>query len=289
MQEEQKNLQNHQHFFQKYDTIEASAKKVRYFMKHTLSQGRLLYLLMAVLPYGLYALSSPGLSYLYTVCASDVILGATVLPIVLDCIIAILQIAIIPAVTWSLICIAGFSQRNSSQMLRLFFLYLGSLLFGRLTELGTNLWLNGSLNVATDLLYAVWYLALEGILAVVLFFLIRRRVLSYTHAERAKLNALRFQAPKESVERAPTPLYPFQKFYRRDNPLLHTLLTLAILLAAVRVGQRILYDIVYCIDAASLPAWSELPVMIAYYLGDLLLGLGFYALSVWLCRTLLRQ
>jgi hypothetical protein len=52
-----------------------------------------------------------------------------------------------------------------------------------------------------------------------------------------------------------------------------------VIFTAVRLGERILYDIFYSIEAASLPSPEEIPVMIAYYLGDLLLGLGFYLIG----------
>ncbi len=218
-------------------------------MKQISSQSKRLYLLMTILPYGLYALSSLGLSYLYTYCASDVILSGTLLPILLDILIALIQTLIIPAVAWALISVAALTDPTAPTKTRLLIIYLCSLLFCRLADLAMAWILGGSLGLASDILFAVWYLVFDLILAGVLFWVV----------------------------------------CRKERPLLHTLLRLSILLGAVRVGQRILYDIVYCVDAASLPALSEIPVMIAYYLGDLLLALGFFALSLWIGRTLLRH
>ena len=61
---------------------------------------------------------------------------------------------------------------------------------------------------------------------------------------------------------------------------------LSVIFGAIRLGERILYDIFYCISEATLPSPEEIPVMIAYYLGDLLFALCFYLIGRLLFRWL---
>ncbi len=250
---------------------------------HTSPRRPGLYLLMALSTYGLYALSALGLSCLYTYCASDILLSTTLLPICLDILIQIIQLLLIPTLAWGLICYAGFRYTDGTGR-RLFFLYLGSLLFCRLADLLSSLILYGSISLDYDLLYALWYFIPELILSWILYLWIAHRVKQVRQRERQALRAALLTNPEQSATLVPLPLHPFAKFYQKDNPLLSCLRTVGVVLSAIRVAQRLVYDIVYSIDAGALPGVEEIPVMLAYYLFDLSVGLIFYVGARWLCH-----
>lgn len=239
-----------------------------------------LYLAMAVLTWGLYAVSSLGLGLLYSQCSADVLLASTPLPLFLDTAIAIIQSLLIPAAAWTLLCFAFFVRESPAVIRNLFLLYLGSLLFCRLSDLGSVLLSEHSLDLVTDVLYAAWYFLLDAVFALVLFFgLVRRRAQLQYRREAATLKASLLSRRENSVKLEETPLYPFRKPYEAGNPLLACSLRLGIVFSAVQVVQRVIYDIVYSIENG-LPALSEIPVMLLYYTFDLLTGVLIYALML---------
>ena len=231
------------------------------------SSARRLTRLMLFFTYALYAINALGIASIFVTVTADVLLEETVLPILLDFLMDLIQILVIPVGAWGVILFAYFRNESASVMRRLFGLYIGSLFFCRICNMAAALTFNGSLYLVEDIIYAAWYLLLDLSFALVLFFVIRNAVMS-------------FRRKKEADP------FPIQKIYDKKNPLLRTTLILGIIFSSIQVLQRILYDVVYCLDAESLPPLSDVPIMILYYLYDILIGVAFYFLVRLLCRIL---
>ncbi len=247
-------------------------KQTPIFASCAVSSASRLTRLMLLFTYGLFALNSLGIAALFITCATDVLLSETVLPTLLDLLMDFIQILLIPIGAWSLIAFAYFRGESASVIRRLFGLYLGSLFFCRICNMAASLTFNGALYLEEDIIYAGWYLLLDLILAMALFFIVRAQGMRHRR--------------RMATAEAPIPVYPFQKLYDKNNPLHRCILGLGIIFSSIQILQRILYDIVYSIEAESLPAPSDIPVMIAYYLYDIAFAFAFYFLARLLLRVL---
>ncbi len=253
------------------------------------SSGTKLILWMLLASFGLYALSSPGLSTLYVLLASDVLLASTLLPMTVDLLIRLIQTLLIPTAVWSLICFAYMNKEYSSAVRKLLGIYLASLLFCRVSDLAVTLGFQGSLSLSEDLLSALWYLLLDTVFALILFFIVRSRAKALRTRELLQMKADLLTSRDDTLPRTSIATDPAGFLYNKENPLLSCTLLLAVIYASVRVVQRILYDVFYSIELESLPTLSEIPVMIVYYLGDLLFGVCFYLLARLLYLFLYRM
>lgn len=236
----------------------------------SVSSAKRLYRLMLLFTYGLYAINALGIASLFITCATDVLLSETILPTLLDLLMDLIQILLIPIGAWGLISFAYFRGESASVIRRLFGLYIGSLFFCRVCNMVASLTFNGALYLEEDIIYAAWYLLLDLILAFILFFVIRFRAMRYrSHAS--------------------IPVYPLKKFYDKENPLLRCTLFLGIIFSSIQILQRILYDVNYSVEAGALPPLSDVPIMIAYYLYDILISIAFYTLARLLYRFLFKK
>lgn len=77
----------------------------------------------------------------------------------------------------------------------------------------------------------------------------------------------------------------FSKIYSKENPLQRILLLAGIMLIAVNVGMRVFYDISYGAPSGI----SEVLIMAAYYLSDVLKGVVFYAAAYLFTSRLIKK
>ena len=208
------------------------------------------------------------------------------LPFFLSILIEVIQVLLIPSAVFSILTFAAFRKESAASAQGLLFCYLGSLLFCRIVDLSLALLINRSLSLWDDVIPAVWYLILEGVLALVFYLVIRGKANALRREEKLQTKALLLEDREGSVKRVVIPLNPKGVFYSKKNPLLRCAMLLSVIFGAIRLGERILYDIFYCIAEATLPSPEEIPVMIAYYLGDLLFALCFYLVGRLLFRWL---
>lgn len=229
--------------------------------------------------YGLYAVSSLGLGLLYATLASDVLFADSWLPYAVSLLIETVQVLLIPSICFAILAYASFQRETAVKPLRLLWVYFGSLLFCRVADLGLALGLRHALSLSDDLIPAIWYFLLDTVFALILYTVIRTKVKQLRREEELQTRAALLSSSEASVKRVFISIDPHGSLYSKENPLLRCTLLLSVIYTAVRLGERILYDILYSIEAASLPAPKEIPVMIAYYLGDLLLGVCFFLLG----------
>ena len=90
---------------------------------------------------------------------------------------------------------------------------------------------------------------------------------------------------EDLIQPTVTAFYPFKKIYSKENPCQACALMLGILLSAVKIFDRILFDIGY----GAPKDFGEVLVMIVYYSSDILLGVIFYVFSMFVFHRLFRR
>jgi hypothetical protein len=80
-------------------------------------------------------------------------------------------------------------------------------------------------------------------------------------------------------------LCPFEKLFSRANPLQVCALKVSILLSAVKIVSRIIFDVFYGAPTSI----SDLLIMIIYYLSDILIGVLVYAAMLWIFGLLYKE
>lgn len=239
-------------------------------------------LVLLLFTFGIFVLMAFGMNLPYNLANSDIILYTSILPDVLLVLMDLTEILVL-AIAFSVILFALFMRTPS---LGLTLLYCGAALFRRICELAVALILNHVIDT-NDIFLNGLYLVFD-ILLVWAVWLIGRICSKEYHkklALRIKASALFDDNHSEPISANPNELYPFQKIYSKENPLQRCALAVSILLSAIKVIDRIIFDIGY----GAPEDFSEILVMFIYYSSDLLLGVIFYILSVFVYHRLFRK
>lgn len=214
--------------------------------------------------------------YVYTV--SDAVWAATLLPDVLELLTDIAELTVF-AVCYSLVIFATVrgSVKNG---LRLCGVYTCAVALRRTASLAVSLLEVGSIgldDVGSVVIYAVLDTAQIFAVAAIA-----------AHCQRKCTNGV--SAKKASA--APTEGdacrvsdIKFKSIYSPREPLQRSALLAGIMLAAIKIISRIIFDIFY----GAPENLSEIAVMTAYYLSDILTGVCFYALSMLVFYLLLKK
>ena len=237
-------------------------------------------LLMLLGSFGLFALISLVLTPLYSLSNSDILFSTTVIPELLRTTIDLLEVCVF-AVSFSILLFSVFLQYRTT---RLTVLYLGAILFRRIAVLAVTLVFNGAIG-AEDLFSSITNLLLESLLVLFVLWIARARKnrLNQQLAEFSKASALFSSDAPEKPD--PLRLFPFKKLYSKENPIQSCVLWIGVLLSALKVLSRLIFDIGY---GAPTDIWEVL-LMLVYYLSDLLIGVIFYVLSVLFLTRLFRR
>ncbi len=83
-------------------------------------------------------------------------------------------------------------------------------------------------------------------------------------------------------------IYPFKSLFDLKNPMLKCGLWAGIIVAITKVAQRILYDVLYTV-MFGLPRLAEIPVMIVYYVSDVVFGAACYFAFVLILMLFLEK
>ena len=83
-------------------------------------------------------------------------------------------------------------------------------------------------------------------------------------------------------------IYPFKSLFDLTNPMLKCALWAGVIVAVTKVAQRILYDVLYTV-MFGLPRLAEIPVMIVYYVSDIVFGAACYFAMVLILMLLLEK
>lgn len=235
-------------------------------------------LVMLITTFAASALISFVLTPLYSVFASDVIYGYTIIPELIRAAIDLLDIALM-SVAFSIITVALFMKKRPT---RFMLIYVASVLFRRLSLILVTFVTNGQVSI-DDVLMSVSDLIFELILLAVIFAFSAYVFRKYCKSTLLKAKASALFGDGEGSDDV-SALYPFKKIYSRSNPLQTCLLRNGIILSAVRIISRIIWDISYGAPSDA----GEVLLMAAYYLSDVVIVVISYALSCLLISCLYR-
>ena len=195
---------------------------------------------LAIATFGTFLLMTFGFNLLYNICNSDIILYTSILPEILTVLIDLCEVAVY-AVSFSIILFALFLRMPS---VGLVWLYVSASFFRRICDLAVALILNHSLNMGDVFLNGLYFL-FDVLLVWGLFWIAHVRAQRYYKRLVLKSKASALFGSQESAPALPEieALYPFKKIYSKENPLQGCALTVSIILSAVKVFDRILFDI----------------------------------------------
>ena len=237
---------------------------------------------MAVCSFGLIAILSLGLTFFYNYCNTNIILYASVLPEILKMLIDLLEMAIY-AICFSLFLFSAFFRHENAPALSLLFTYFGAIAFRRICDLAGVLILYGSLD-SLDLTYAVVYILLDAALALVVFCLARSGATVFYRSQAMKMKKdMLFKDTDAKISLGS--IHPFRRIVDNTNLIQSRVLIVSMILAAIKVLSRLVYDI----DYGAPSGFGEFLTMVVYYLSDLFLAVVFYALAILILNKLFQR
>ena len=233
--------------------------------------------------FGLYAVLVFGMFLPYTYANTDIVLYTSVLPEILDALMDVTEIAVF-AIGFGICMYACFHRASITQKLCLMGILSGAVIFRRVCDLSVSLIVFSVIGIE-DILDCVIYLILELILIWGIFLLIQSIASRYFKktALLSKASALFDNdfTPTVTVKA----LYPFPKIYSKENPMQVCALISGIVLSAVKVISRIIFDISY----GAPEGIQEILVMIVYYGSDIVLGILYYIGVLFLLTRLFKR
>ncbi len=213
-------------------------------------------------------LITPAYIYLST----DITVSVTILPDLTELLLKLIEIFTF-AVCYSLIIYTATAEKNKG-LISLCAVYAAATLLRRLVSLGISFLSYGYID-GSDIFNISVYIAFE--LLQLTF------VAAISSGISKKYNTVRTEKEKAALKLGGSTdsfKIKFDKVFSKDNPLQRSALAAGIMLAAVNVAMRIFYDISY-----GLPSdLSEILIMVAYYLSDILAALIFYAASWFILK-----
>lgn len=223
-------------------------------------------LIMALSCAVIFSLITFVLNPIYVSVASDIITSVTIIPSLVELLIDSLDILAF-VIAYSLIIYSA-ATKNASYAIKLCGIYILGCLLRRMATLLMSI---GSIS-QNDILSVVVYFMLEGIQAVIVTAI-------------ATSAAKKFHFTAAQMEKAARQLGDFSNYkdleftrvYSRSNPLQSSALKAGIMLSAVKIISRIIYDISYGAPDGA----SEILTMVIYYFSDILICVIFYTLC-WL-------
>ncbi len=248
------------------------------------TQRNWIYAWMLIGTFSLAVILSFGLGLPYNLANSDIVLYASVLPEILNTLLDLVEILTF-APAFSILIWAVFGQMPHGTVFRLTLIYLGAVLFRRLCDLSVILILYGSILI-DDVIYNLLYLIYNVALSLTVIAISRSRFNTFCrHAAKKIKTASLLQSETAEPSALFPSFYPFQKKYSKKNPLQVTALLVGMILSAVKVLGRIIFDINY----GAPEDFSEALLMAGYYCYDLLLGVFFYALAMLIFGALYKK
>lgn len=215
--------------------------------------------------------------YVYTV--SDAVTAATLLPDVLELLTDIAELAAF-AICYSLVIFAAVHSSLKSAM-RLCGVYTCAVALRRAASLAVSLLEFGSIgldDVVSVAIYAVLDTAQIFAVAAIAAHCQKKCATGVSAKKASGASTMEVDACRVSDIK-------FRSVYSPREPLQRSALLAGIMLAAIKIISRIIFDIFY----GAPEGISEIAVMTAYYLSDILTGVCFYALSTLIFYLLLKK
>ena len=223
-----------------------------------------------------YCLYCFALIPLWRYCANDIQYMNTALPEVIEIIYDLVELAVISAAyAVSIYSVYNYGIGDT---------FITAGIFAAVTffKYAINLvmsWIDAGfdVDVASDAVSVLVPLCLE-LLQYFIVLLIANKIISrYKDSVKLRLAAAKRLGAQVEISKP----YPFATLVEFKNPLLKSALAAGICIAVSKVGQRIVYDLFYSLMYGA-PRLAEIPVMIVYYLSDVLTGVACYFIAVWL-------
>ena len=245
---------------------------------------------MAAATFGIYFLICFGLTLPYHYSNTDIILYSSVLPEILDVLTDLLETAVF-SFAFSFLIYSVFKKGNRSTTIGLFSIFLGAVLFRRICELIVILIVFKSLS-ANDFITSAASLLLEWLMVGGIVLLIH--VCANKHYRDAALSRKKSMLfSDDEIEPNRSFFYPFKKIYSKQNSVQHCLMLIGIILSAVRIASRIIFDIFYTVEngfpSDAVEILKEIGTMAIYYSSDILIGILFYVSSILILSRLYRK
>ena len=231
-------------------------------------------LFMAVSCAVIFSLIAFVLNPIYVSVASNIVTSVTLLPAFMELLIDSLDI-IAFVIAYGLIIYSA-TTRCSSVAVKLCGIYIIACLVRRIATLIMSA---GSIS-GEDILSVVVYFLLEGIQAVVVTALAVSAAKSF-HVKAAQMEKAARHLGDSSKYRD----LEFTCVYSKHNPLQRSALRTGIILSAVKIASRIIYDLSYGAPQDA----REILTMVIYYFSDVLICVIFYALCWLLLSTLYKK
>ena len=232
--------------------------------------------------FGFYGLIVFGMSLPYTYANTDIVLYTSVLPELLDVLMDITEIAVF-ALGFGIFMYACFHRATKNQKLGLVGIFSGAVLFRRLCDLLVSLIIFSAIDIE-NLIYAVVYLLLDLLLVWGISLFIHLRSNRYFKNIILKAKASALFKDDLPVDLKKEDLFPFKKLYSKENPLQSCALWSGIILSAVKIVSRMLYDIGYGAPSGIM----EILIMVVYYGSDIALGILFYFGALFVLTRIFR-
>lgn len=241
-----------------------------------------LYHIMTFFSFGLFLLLAFGLNLPYNLANNNIVLHPTVLPDVLLILIDLIE-TLTFAIGFSILVFAMVSRVPSAKLALLF---LCATLFHRICDLAVALILYHGLSLE-DILFYLFYFLADALLLLGAWLIAKHQIKKHFKrtTPQSKASSLFGKTEEDLIQPTVTAFYPFKKIYSKENPCQACALMLGILLSAVKIFDRILFDIGY----GAPKDFGEVLVMIVYYSSDILLGVIFYVFSMFVFHRLFRR
>lgn len=228
-------------------------------------------LIMLALTFGAQTLMEILLS-VNSILSTDILYMGTVLPDIMTTAVSILEVAAM-SIGLSFIATAFFMGHKKAPYV---LIYVGAAIYRRFLAVGITLLINGTVGL-DDLLMSLSVLLLDGVVLAIAILICHLFSKKYRTAEAiAAGGSALFGDSDRKVDI--DPIYPFKKIYGKGNLLQGCLLTLGILLSAVKVVSRTFALII------ALP--DSILMTVGGYVGDLIIIVISYAVSCLLLSVL---
>ena len=231
-------------------------------------------LFMAVSCAVIFSLIAFVLNPIYVSVASNIVTSVTLLPAFMELLIDSLDI-IAFVIAYGLIIYSA-TTRCSSVAVKLCGIYIIACLVRRIATLIMSV----SSISSEDILSVVVYFLLEGIQAIVVTTLAISAAKAF-HVKAAQMEKAARHLGDSSKYRD----LEFTCVYSKHNPLQLSALRTGIILSAVKIASRIIYDLSYGAPKDA----REILTMVIYYFSDVLICVIFYALCWLLFSTLYKR
>ena len=241
-------------------------------MKSKKAEHLRLDIIMLILTFGIQTLMEILLT-VNSILSTNVLYMDTVFPDIAVTAVSVLEIAAM-SVGFSIICAAFFMGKKKAPFL---LIYAGAALYRRLLAAGITL-LIGSLAIE-DILMSVSIFVLD--LAVLAFAAVIASIFATKYRRTSAAYGPSTLFTDKELKTDIDPIYPFKKLYGKGNLLQSSLLSIGILLSAVKVISRTVGLIIAAPD--------NILMTVGSYVGDILIVVISYAISCLLLSVLYGQ